>query len=110
MCKFDGLRDAVARGAALLDDKDPGWAAKIDVARLAMRNSCACVIGQLFKRYREGLNALGLRDANEAAEHGFDLVLLDSLDAAVITALEALWVEQINARVAAMPTEINNHV
>jgi hypothetical protein len=37
------------RGAALLDEKVPGWEHRIDLGRLEMEHSCRCVLGQVFK-------------------------------------------------------------
>jgi hypothetical protein len=39
--------DRVALGAALLDEKDPGWWLRIDLDTLALSSSCRCVLGQL---------------------------------------------------------------
>lgn len=40
-------RERVARGAALLDEKRPGWAERIDLPTLSMASDCMCVLGQL---------------------------------------------------------------
>lgn len=37
----------VAKGAALLDQKLPGWAQKVDVGRLELSDCRVCVLGQL---------------------------------------------------------------
>jgi hypothetical protein len=44
------LAGRVKRGAALLDEKRPGWAGEIVLDRLAM-NSCNCILGQLYDSY-----------------------------------------------------------
>jgi hypothetical protein len=41
-------RSAVAKGAALLDDKQPGWAHQIDLTVLHLSSGEECVLGQLF--------------------------------------------------------------
>ncbi len=78
----------VARGAALLDEKIPGWAARIDLARLQMNSCHACVVGQLFPvesdwvtPYGKGMAALGVWDLRgDAAGHGFDGEDADALN------------------------------
>lgn len=39
--------EAVERGAALLDEKMPGWASKIDLEELQLESGRRCVLGQL---------------------------------------------------------------
>lgn len=46
-------RERVARGAALLDAKRPGWASRIDVGTLTLHDACGCIVGQLLCR-RQG--------------------------------------------------------
>ena len=41
-------KEAVARGAALLDEKVPGWWKVIDLEKLRMQNCTNCMLGQLF--------------------------------------------------------------
>ena len=48
-------RERAARGAALLDDRDPGWAARIDRGSLELSDRGGCVLGQLHGDYRLGL-------------------------------------------------------
>jgi len=38
----------VARGAALLDEKLPGWDQRIDLDRLNLGDCFTCILGQLF--------------------------------------------------------------
>jgi hypothetical protein len=44
----DTIAARVARGAALLDEKLPGWADRIDLDRLDLASPCRCVLGQLW--------------------------------------------------------------
>lgn len=75
------MREAVARGVALLDDRRPGWAFDMSVEKLDMADSEWCVLGQLYGSYHSGLERLGLVESmshpdiqrNEAAAHGFAL-------------------------------------
>lgn len=55
------------RGAALLDERLPGWRAEIDVDRLDLGNTCNCVLGELFGSYDRGLKMLGLYDSQAGA-------------------------------------------
>lgn len=102
------LRPNVAKGTALLDDKVPGWYAKIDVRRLQLDDNCRCIIGQLFPERRVGMNyegivhgfsrgaesLLGERYAVEKQiEHGFELDRPGDEEP-----LKELWVGEINKR------------
>lgn len=40
----------VERGVEFLDEKVPGWFNLIDTEKLDIRNSCNCVLGQLYLR------------------------------------------------------------
>lgn len=41
------IAERVARGAALLDEREPGWHQRIDLETLDMELPCNCVLGQL---------------------------------------------------------------
>jgi hypothetical protein len=41
------VAERVAKGAALLDEREPGWWRDIDVDRLDLSSPCRCVLGQL---------------------------------------------------------------
>jgi hypothetical protein len=94
------IRDRVARGAALLDEKRPGWDARVDLAVLDLASCRQCVVGQLFGEefgnwpYLAGLQALGIPLG--AGRHGFD-----ALDEQ-FPALTAEWRRVIAARRLAM--------
>jgi hypothetical protein len=85
------IAERVAKGAALLDEKRPGWDAAIDLAVLDLESCRLCVIGQLFGAAYEmawagrwpdggwlgpfsyGVDALGLGPSLRAEfAHGFD--------------------------------------
>lgn len=38
----------VAAGAGWLDEREPGWEPKVDLADLDVSNRCRCVLGQVF--------------------------------------------------------------
>lgn len=43
----------VARGAAWLDQNEPGWERRVDLAKLELQDSCRCVLGQVFAEQAE---------------------------------------------------------
>jgi hypothetical protein len=42
------IKDRIARGAKLLDEKVPGWIDKINLEELNLEDICDCVVGQAF--------------------------------------------------------------
>ena len=58
--------EAVARGAALLDEKMPGWESRIDVQRLNITSYKDSMLGQLYGRYNFGLDSLKLNYLGDA--------------------------------------------
>jgi len=62
--------EKAAKGAALLDERLPGWRSMVAPESLQLRWCSTCVLGQLFGDYKRGIDALGLSD-REAREHGF---------------------------------------
>ncbi|HZE34072.1 MAG TPA: hypothetical protein VE198_21895 [Actinoallomurus sp.] len=74
----DTIEARVARGAALLDEKLPGWDQRIDLGRLNLQSECNCILGQEFadrstSPYMAAVFELGLGNWS-ASEHGFDLL------------------------------------
>lgn len=67
----------VARGIALLDEKMPGWADKIDLDTLAISSGTHCVTAQLSGRgnFAVGMQMLGLSEDGHCVgsytDHGF---------------------------------------
>lgn len=47
-----------AKGAELMDRACPGWASRMDVDKLDIADPDACILGQIFGGYLEGLDAL----------------------------------------------------
>jgi hypothetical protein len=103
----DTIEVRVARGAALLDEKLPGWADHIELDRLRLTSSCNCVLGQAFREdvvhansYRAGL--INLFDSDyaydEAVAHGFDLGDWEAESGAAWLALTAEWKRVILSR------------
>lgn len=63
---LDAARARALRGAALLDDQDPGWAGRVDPGTLALGDGAACVLGQLWGDYRHGLGRARVIDLSSA--------------------------------------------
>jgi hypothetical protein len=92
------IEERVARGAAWLDEQEPGWARQVDLARLALSSPCRCVLGQLYGEYMDAplVDVFG----NVAGvEHGFNAGGIDT--EAEFVALEARWRRVITERRAA---------
>jgi hypothetical protein len=104
----------VARGIALMDEKWPEWATEIDLERLDIENSSACMTAQYAERRGEfrahlvGQRLLGLDD--RAYElHGFNADGESTgggrmFDAAGYAVLNRLWREEILRRRAQVDT------
>ena len=69
------LTEAVERGAALLDEKMPGWESRIDVQRLNIASANDCIIGQLYGRYWLGCDSLDLNYFGGAALGFFGTII-----------------------------------
>lgn len=52
--------ERAAAGAALLDEKRPGWSEAIDCAMLDIATGRHCVLGQLYGTYGDGLSKLSI--------------------------------------------------
>lgn len=87
------ITERVARGAALLDAKCPGWWRNIALGKLQMASSCDCVLGQVFSHYSIGSKQLGLCSADAVIEHAFHIDPNDGQFA--WQPLTALWKEEI---------------
>jgi hypothetical protein len=55
---IEAIAERVAAGAALLDEKIPGWRDEINIKTLDLVSFRQCILGQLFGHYRDGLEAL----------------------------------------------------
>jgi hypothetical protein len=110
------ITERVERGAALLDEKRPGWWRDIDLGTLDIASRCGCVIGQLAGltgaqdrglAYEWATRQLGVGWSDEipmgfeaptTREFGGDRV---PVIAAEYDALTAAWADLIAARRAA---------
>jgi hypothetical protein len=86
--------DAVARGAALLDEKVPGWRERIDVEKLYMEQPLHCIVGQACGGYMGGMHALGLEPwgAGHGVHYGF---MSPDGSIRMDTRLEDAWREEL---------------
>ncbi len=69
--------ERIARGAAFLDERAPGWRQRIDLEKLELSSCVACVLGQVSANadpygWREVRLGFGL-DFESAEDHGFAL-------------------------------------
>lgn len=102
------LAENVARGAQLLDTRVPNWFNTLDLDTLDLYSCDACVIGQLYTEFADGISALtGSHDFRErsafATTHGFDLFREARSERAVYAGfkvLRDLWVTEILTRQA----------
>jgi hypothetical protein len=69
----DELAERVERGAALLDERRPGWWDEVDVGSLYLGDPTRCVLGQLWEdSYGVGLKALEM-GTDSSDRYGFSL-------------------------------------
>lgn len=88
------MKENVERGARLLDEKNPGWAEKVNLDTLAMGSCNVCVLGNVYGHYLKGCSNLGLQRCE--TKHGFYIeVISSSKDWDV---LADLWREEIKLR------------
>jgi hypothetical protein len=77
----DFAKEAVKKGAALLDEYHPdgeSWGFSINPAELLMSQTNVCILGQTYGDYNDGLATLNL-NAEGAWEMGFVTPLYDAL-------------------------------
>lgn len=104
------LRPLVKAGAQLLDEREPGWAQRIDVQGLEMSACKACVLGQLYGDFGAGMDRLwgsklsALGEASASKMHGFGVADLTEPEEFYLEVglrydtLRVLWLEQIRER------------
>jgi len=104
---LDAARARASRGAALLDDRDPGWATRVDPGSLHLSDGSACVLGQLWGEYRHGLGRARVLDFSSAPSRfvspvdlGFQAVgdLGDAAEALDYTYLTRAWRDEVAER------------
>lgn len=105
---LENARRRAARGAAYLDDVDPGWHRRIDAEALALADGGRCVLGQLHGQFRAGLGRSGLFNLGSAPRaslspvaHGFHCVRAGDAEAERrdYALLDRAWREEVRQRV-----------
>lgn len=75
---YDIALERARKGAALLDEKVPGWRSRVHALKLDMKDCTLCVLGQLYGHYERGVfdlvnrGGLSYRVAAASTAHGFD--------------------------------------
>jgi hypothetical protein len=100
-------RRRAARGAAYLDDVDPGWHRRLDLGALALPDSGSCVLGQLHGTFRQGLGRARLFSPGSAPRaslspvaHGFHCIPADDPETEErdYAFLDKAWQEEVRRR------------
>ncbi len=101
---MDTIAERVARGAALLDERRPGWAGEVNAERLEMNDCYECVLGQLFGGFIDGWAALDLDD-KDTPDCGFEAESHHNPPShnPEYAALKAAWLAEIAARLEPAP-------
>jgi hypothetical protein len=63
---LDAARLRATRGAAYLDEADPGWHERLNPATLELADGAHCVLGQLHGGFRDGLLRARVLDLSSA--------------------------------------------
>jgi hypothetical protein len=111
-------RERVARGAALLDEKRPGWSGRINTGPLELACPTLCILGQLYGHFNLGRDTLFPGEDYRATcdddlgpyLYGFDLTWqeYDKFgQAAAFKPLQDAWIEAIADRVVPKPVASN---
>jgi hypothetical protein len=92
-------RQRVERGAALLDEKSPGWREKVDPETLEMSSGCGCILGQVYGDYMGGLHRLASNWWEVADTRlGFMVDGESDNDIADYVILQNAWLELLGAK------------
>lgn len=95
------IAEAVAAGAAFLDDKvGPEWIARVDLGRLDMSSIRWCVAAQVFGDWY-GMDEAALADGFDVQDLGFDSStesFREDNESAEYNMLHNAWVELIENR------------
>jgi hypothetical protein len=111
----------VAKGAALLDKKRPGWEREIDLNRLDIQSGSSCVTAQLSGEghWCSGMDMLGLTAGDDGTyvTHGFNAeedpdvygfgdggwAVVRARQTAAFRTLNTLWRDLIESRLNGAP-------
>lgn len=103
------IKRRATKGAAFLDEKNPGWCKKIKLEELELANGDHCVLGQLYGTYVKGgelLFSTSLEDEgfgklnHHGSRYGFFTSTHSSLDDnhQVYDILQEQWIKEIQKR------------
>lgn len=73
---IEQARQRAARGAAYLDDVDPGWHERVNPATLELGDGQCCVLGQLHGGFRQGLGRSAILQLGSAPQASLSPVRL----------------------------------
>lgn len=99
MTQMERAEQRVARGAALLDLRKPGWEHRVVIPNLEMHSAHFCILGQNYGIYTQGrIRLFGetadqIMEEQQSIDHGFQ-----SDGWVGYNALHEQWVMQIMAR------------
>ena len=88
---------AVAKGAAVMDQRKRDWRKRINLETLSIASVRACVLGQNYGSFNAGMEALGIGRIG-AAEHGFIWPCGQVDNDELIRALDEAWRSQITGK------------
>jgi len=88
---------AVAKGAAVMDERKPGWRKRVNLEAFSVASVRSCVLGQCYGSFNAGTEALGLGRVG-AAELGFIWQIGQVDNADLISALDEAWRAQITGK------------
>lgn len=97
------VAERVAKGAAFLDERTPGWWQRIDLSSLDMDDADQCVFGQVCGPYHESAIEIFGNNWGAPAAHGFNAEGGERTYAEwafEIAELDAEWRRAIAARTA----------
>jgi hypothetical protein len=90
------VAERVNAGATWLDQREPGWADRIDLDQLDLGSDCRCILGQLHDNYGDGIDALGIHFlSGQTMQFGFNAW---NLGGGEFDELTAAWRELISQR------------
>ena len=98
------LKKAAQVGAKWLDTIHPGWAMKIDLKTLQLRNENLCVLGQCFGNFWAALDEYAPKQMNHflnsswVVKHGFNLDDATSMNNGAYERLGLAWAPLIAVR------------
>ena len=87
----EAARQRAARGAAYLDEVDPGWYMRVDVQTMELAHASCCVLGQLHGDFRMGLSRSRLLSMGSAPRASLSPVHLGFL---CVSDPDPAWQEQ----------------